>query len=87
MSTIQERIFEALKIVKKPSVAEINAARWAEEEKEALDATTVGVSPEDYRKWASGRPMPEVTKAVQAFMEKRDGAEAAAQPAEPAIVP
>ncbi len=86
--SIQDDIFKALKRVPKPSVAAINEARWAEEEKEQIDAATVGVDPEEYRKWASGRPMPEVTKAVQAFMDKREWPAAAAQPAEadPAVL-
>ncbi len=71
IAATQDAIMKALKDTKRPTAADINQAKWAEQEKEKISAESVGVTPEDYRKWASGRPMPHVTEAVKSFMAKR----------------
>ena len=68
---VQDAIKVALKNTQRPTDKDILNARVAEQEKEQLTAESVGVSPEDYRKWASGRDMPEVRDAVKKFMENR----------------
>lgn len=71
IAATQDAIMKAIRAARRETPAETRAARIAEQERVALTAESVGVSPEDYHKWASGRPMPEVAEKVKAFMSNR----------------
>ncbi len=64
----QDAIMKALKNVKPVPQSATDTAFQVEKEKEQQHADQLGVSHEDYRKWASGVPLPHVADAVKKFM-------------------
>ncbi len=71
IAATQDAIMNALKNVKPIPQSATDTAFQVEHEKEQQHADAIGVSHEDYRKWASGAPIPHVTEAVKRFMSKR----------------
>lgn len=71
LAATQDAIKKAILDSRRPDPSAMKAAQIAEQEREAVSAEACGVNPEEYRKWASGLPMPDVDTAVRAWVAGR----------------